>query len=138
MTTEKGGKPKAFESVKEMQIKIDKYFKYCDSKTEILSDGKYKYKPYTISGLCLYLNITRETLNAYSKLDEYSDTIKQAKNKIENWLEENSLIGLTNPTVSMFNLKNNFGWKDRTEVEQTNLTLAEKIKQAKERQQNNE
>lgn len=138
MTTEKVGRPKAFNSVEEMQIKIDKYFKYCDSKTEILPDGKYKYKPYTISGLCLYLNITRETLNEYSKTIEFSDTISKAKNKIENWLEENSLAGITNPTVSMFNLKNNFGWKDKTEVEQTNITLAEKIKQAKERQQNNE
>lgn len=138
MTTEKGGRPKAFNSVEEMQEKINKYFKYCDSKSEILPDGRYKYKPYTISGLCVYLDVSRDTLCEYEKLDEYSDTIKKAKKKIENWLEENSLAGLTNPTVSIFNLKNNFGWKDRTEIEQTNITLAEKIKQAKERQQNNE
>ena len=28
-----------------------------------------------------------------------------------------SLNGLLNPTVSIFNLKNNFGWKDKTEVD---------------------
>ena len=28
-----------------------------------------------------------------------------------------SLIGKLNPTVSIFNLKNNFNWKDKQEIE---------------------
>jgi len=45
--------------------------------------------------------------------------IKKAKNKIENWLEEHSLSGDTNPAVSIFNLKNNFKWTDKTETDIT-------------------
>ena len=76
-----------------------------------------KEKPYTITGLCLYLDICRDTLIEYEKREEFIDTIKRAKNKVENYVEENSLMGKLNPTVSIFNLKNNFGWKDKQEIE---------------------
>ena len=76
-----------------------------------------EFKPYTISGLCLYIDMTRETLSQYEKQEQFSDTIKKAKQRIENWVEENSLIGNINPTTSIFNLKNNFGWKDRQEID---------------------
>ena len=76
-----------------------------------------KEKPYTITGLCLYLDIDRSTLLRYEEKEEYCNTIKRAKNRIENYVEENSLKGLLNPTVSIFNLKNNFGWKDKQEIE---------------------
>lgn len=100
------GRPKAYTEVEVMQQKIDKYFKEC-----------YKNKePYTVTGLCLALDITRETLSEYSKKDEFSDTIKKAKLKVENYLEK-SLITTGPATGIIFNLKNNFGWKDKQEIE---------------------
>jgi hypothetical protein len=103
----KGGRPKKYSELELFQKKTDEYFKMCDEKE----------KPYTITGLCLYLDICRDTLIEYEKREEFIDTIKRAKNKVENYVEENSLMGKLNPTVSIFNLKNNFGWKDKTEIE---------------------
>lgn len=106
------GRPAKYKKQKTLKEKIDEYFDYCDTKNK---DEKGKHiivKPYTISGLCAYLDITRETLRQYESKEEFSDTIKKAKLRIENFVEESSLIGQLNPTVSIFNLKNNFGWKD--------------------------
>ena len=113
-----GGRPPKYSNNKVLSKKIDEYFLWCDSQLVTL-DAKIIYKPYTISGMCLYLDITRETLCEYQKLEMFSDTIKKAKNKIENWLEEHSLSGDTNPAVSIFNLKNNFKWTDKTETDIT-------------------
>ncbi len=103
----KGGRPRKYSEQKILQTKIDEYFKMCDEKE----------KPYTITGLCLYLDIDRVTLLRYEEKAEFCSTIKRAKNRVENYVEENSLKGLLNPTVSIFNLKNNFGWKDKQEIE---------------------
>ena len=100
------GRPKAYTEVEVMQQKIDKYFNDCDRKNE----------PYTVTGLCLALDICRDTLSEYMKKDEFSDTIKKAKLKVENYLEKR-LINDNSTTGIIFNLKNNFGWKDKQEVE---------------------
>ena len=116
----KGGRSKLFKSADELHKKIEEYFAWCDShsKLTVTDKGVYKeFKPYTISGLCLYIDMTRDTLSQYEKQEQFSDTIKKAKQRIENWVEENSLIGNINPTTSIFNLKNNFGWKDRQEID---------------------
>ena len=121
MEDNKVGRPMKY-TIEEFNTKVAEYFNMCDS-TEIgikVITNEISvpyYKPYTITGLCLYLDISRETLNNYEAIPEFLDTIKKAKNKIENYVEENSLMGRLNPTVSIFNLKNNFGWKDKTEVD---------------------
>jgi hypothetical protein len=58
-----------------------------------------------------------ETLRDYGTKDEFSATVKRAKQKIEISLEQR-LAG-NNVTGSIFNLKNNFGWKDKSEVDAT-------------------
>lgn len=109
------GRPKKYETQDQLSKKIDDYFNMCDK--TIMSDKTLITKPYTISGLCLYLDICRDTLCEYEKQAEFSDTIKKAKQRVESYIEEHSLTGELNPTVCIFNLKNNFGWKDRTEVD---------------------
>lgn len=73
--------------------------------------------PYTVNGLALFLDTTRETLNQYENKPEFTDAIKRAKTRIENELE----LGLygNNVTGLIFNLKNNYGWKDKTETDVT-------------------
>jgi hypothetical protein len=100
------GRPKLYKSAKPMKIKIDEYFECC----------KHEHRPYTISGLCLHLGMTRETLRMYENDEIFSDTIKAAKCRVENYIEEKSLTGEINTTASIFNLKNNFGWSDRQDV----------------------
>lgn len=69
-------------------------------------------EPPTVAGLALALGMTRETLNQYGRDEEYSDTIKKAKQRIEVHLERRLYDGA--PAGTIFNLKNNFGWKDES------------------------
>lgn len=101
------GRPKKFKTVEELEQAIEEYFDYCDENN----------KPYTISGLAYALDTTRRTLLDYQEQDEYSHTIKKAKAKIERFNEE-LLFSKDVPTVGViFNLKNNYDWKDKQEIE---------------------
>ena len=72
--------------------------------------------PWTITGLCIHLKIHSETLTEYGKIQQFSETIKQAKMLIENYSAK-ELFRKENVTGIIFNLKNNFNWKDKTETE---------------------
>ena len=99
------GRPRAFKSVEEVEEKINAYFNYCEEKE----------KPYTMSGLAYYLEVSRQTLVNYSNQDQFFDTIKKARDRVQMQLEENALSNKANPTFTIFNLKNNFDWKDKIE-----------------------
>lgn len=102
-----GGRPLKYKSVKEMQKDIDNYFKECDA------NGR----PYTVSGLAYALGTNRQTLINYEEKEEFVDTIKNAKARIEMYNEE-LLYDRNAPTAGViFNLKNNYGWKDKQEIE---------------------
>lgn len=116
------GRPKAYTEAEIMQQKIDKYFQECEQKKE----------PYTITGLCIALDICRDTLSEYAKKDEFSDTIKKAKLKVENYLEKH-LITDSSTTGIIFNLKNNFGWKDKQENINVDTTYEEYLKRVERR-----
>lgn len=98
------GKPLKFKTVEELQEKIDAYFASCDEENE----------PITITGLALALDTTRDTLCDYGDREEYSDTIKRAKLKVENAYEKR-LVRRGNGG-DVFALKN-FGWKDTKELD---------------------
>lgn len=81
-------------------------------------------KPKTISGLCLWLRITRETLRNYkNKGGQYKEVIEMARLACENDIEENALLGKYNANSANFNLKNNFGWTDKIETINTNANI---------------
>lgn len=99
-----------YEDVEQLQSVIQEYFDFCDEND----------KPYTMSGLAFALGISRQTLINYSKDENYFDTIKNARQLVEMQLEENALANKTNSTFTIFNLKNNFNWKDKQEHEISN------------------
>lgn len=103
-------RPKLYSSVEDMKKIIDDYFEMCDEKE----------KPYTMSGLAYALDMDRKSLLNYSKDEQFFPTIKKAKQKVERQLEENALMGKANSTFTIFNLKNNYGWKDQVEVKNDN------------------
>lgn len=109
-----------YKTKEELQKGIDNYFKECDKNK----------KPYTMSGLALALDIDRKTLLNYSNREEFSPLIKKAKAKVETMLEEN-LYRVGNNSGIIFNLKNNYGWRDQIEVQNTEVskldTLLEEI-----------
>jgi hypothetical protein len=103
-----GGRPLAFESPEKMQVKINSYFKKVKKKKQIP----------TMSALAYALDISRETLIQYRKKDGFSGPLNRAKQKIEIFWEQQLLTPKVTAGVS-FNLKNNFGWKDKQEVHST-------------------
>jgi hypothetical protein len=118
------GRPLKFKTAEELENAIRSYFDYCDERVDIRLDKNGEIveipnpRPYTISGLAYYLGTSRQTLINYEQKDEFFDTIRAAKSKIEMFVEES----LWTPKVAqgvIFNLKNNFGWVDKSEVDTT-------------------
>lgn len=116
------GRPLKYKTPEEMETIINKYFEDCDNhhlKTYD-EDGnevyKHSPKPYTITGLAYALELSRQDLLNYQGKKEYHDTIKRAKQKCEIYAEE-QLFRQGNTTGVIFNLKNNYGYKDKQEVE---------------------
>jgi hypothetical protein len=125
------GRPLKFKSVKQLEKKIDEYFESCmeeqwyqdlegNWKPVLDRNGnvvKKQVKPFTITGLASFLGTNRQTLLNYEERDEFFDTINKAKTKIEAYAEESLWSPKIAPGV-IFNLKNNFGWVDKQEVDQ--------------------
>jgi hypothetical protein len=117
MEEQKNGRPLLYTNVEDLQRDIDDYFNICEEEN----------RPYTMSGLALHLGMSRQSLVNYGNKDDFFDTVKQARQKVENYLEEH-LYG-SSVTGVIFNLKNNFGWKDKQEVDSNvNLTYEDQLK----------
>ena len=97
-----GGRPLKFQSVEEMEEKIQDYF------------NNTKEEELTITGLALALDTDRHTLINYQNKDEFFHTIKKAKTRIENSYEKS--LRKNGRTGDIFALKN-FGWHDKVENE---------------------
>lgn len=123
MATSSAGQPMAFKTVKELEEKVESFFVSDDAFLINFKDGKEEkvFAP-TVSGLALHLGVDRRTIVNYSNKEEYFPTIKKARARIEAHLEK-KLFG-NNVTGLIFNLKNNFDWKDKSEVAQTNVELS--------------
>ena len=76
-----------------------------------------------MSGLALALGVDRKTLLTYSKKDEFLPTIKEAKERVHQDVETRLME--KNATGAIFNLKNNFDWKDKSEVEGEHKLIVE-------------
>lgn len=112
--SEKRGRPPKYETVEELEKIIDDYF-------DSLKDDKGRYIDVpAVSELGLFIGLSRQAIINYSGRPEFMDTIKKAKQTIESFLEKNLTVGKA-PVGTIFNLKNNFDWKDRSEQLITNV-----------------
>jgi len=153
-----GGRPLLFKNKEELQEKIDAYYKSCWDYKRDMFGGRmedkilnHEYdendkskgnkwlghefimeqvKPYTMSGMAVYLNTSRETLTNYAKKTEFFDTIKKARDTVYAYVEER--LFTNKPTGAIFSLKNNYGWKDKQIVETKNEAQMELLRQMKE------
>ena len=69
----------------------------------------------TLAGLAEKLKVDRKTLLNYSYKDEFFPSIKKAKSRIETF-ESQRLNERPAAAGTIFSLKNNYGWKDTTEI----------------------
>ena len=101
------GRPPHWNNCYDLDFMCEMYFDWCEEEN----------KHPGVCGLAVFLGVDRQTILDYSRRPEFSDTIKKAKGRVEAYLEQclhsNSVAG------TIFNMKNNFGWKDQTQVEQS-------------------
>lgn len=102
-----GGRPPIFKTAKELEDKIQAYYIDCDE----------RQMPYTIEGLAYTCGCDRRTITNYAKEEEFFPIIKKHREKILTQLAELAISGKGNPTSIIFNLKNNYGYTDKTETE---------------------
>ena len=76
----------------------------------------------SVTALCLHIGIHRDTLHEYEKKDEFSDTIRIAKQIILSRKLE-LLTELKNPRGVMFDLSANYGIVEKKEIESTNTNV---------------
>ena len=98
-------RPMKWTSVKEIEPLINKYFE------------ENPIEEWTITWLALALDTSRKTICEYEWNDEFSNTIKKAKEMVENSYEID--LKKKGNTGTIFALKN-FGWIDKIENDNTN------------------
>lgn len=118
-----GGRPVKYKDLATLDLAIEEYFDHCDNRIQQVyskkSDGVIEIinpEPYTIAGLAYSMGIDRDTLLRYSKQDVFYATIKSARNKVQLDVERRLMEGQA--TGAIFNLKNNFGYVDKQEIDQ--------------------
>lgn len=151
-------RPIKFPSISKLQRKISAYFRSCfdyqrDMWGNRIVDKSHpkhskanpvyvmkQVKPFTVSGLAVFLDTDRATLVRYEKgqflpenmndelKQEYYNTIKRAKEQIRAYAEE-QLFRPGSATGAIFWLKNNSpdDWKDRHEIDSNeNIVIVSK------------
>lgn len=127
------GRPLKYKTVDELGLAIQNYFDKCDPHVSkhmvangINPNGETMFEtrqviteqqPYTMSGLARALGIDRDTLLRYSKKEEFHGTVAMARQRCHEYAES-QLFGRS-ASGAQFSLKNNFGWVDKTEVDNT-------------------
>lgn len=127
------GQPRTIPTVEILNYKIDKYFESClkrdwveklnpVTKEMYIEEEVKQIKPYTITGLAIALGfLSREALLYYETIDqEYLGAVKKAKMRCQGYAEE-QLYRPQQVAGVIFNLKNNYGWQDKTTNEHTGL-----------------
>lgn len=134
----KGGRPPFYKTPEELEARILEYFDYiqgevnAEVETIVTAEGieKTNYnrepEPPTLTGLCLFLGFaTLKSLYEYKKKEGFDYSIKRALTIVEHGYEMS--LRKAAPAGSIFALKN-MGWKDKTEVEQTNTNKVQVFK----------
>lgn len=87
--------------------------------------------PPSVGGLCEFLGIHRDTWAEYcdkAKHPEFSDTTTHARGRMQAWNEEQLLTRSGKDCKGIiFNLENNYGYKEQLGVEHSGMTLEEFI-----------
>ncbi len=134
-------RPAFYKTPQELEKAIDDFFElfildeniiYLENKSWEVTWWDFRKVP-TVTWLALHLWFkSRQSLLDYDwkKWDEkaeFSDLIKRARLMIENFNEERLLQGKWYWPGVMFNLKNNFSWKDVQNIDQTSKITSEVI-----------
>ena len=98
-----------YKTPEEFQIAIDNYFRDCEEKN-IFPD---------LAGMRLYIDISQDTEERYSKQKGYAEILKKAQDRRESWLTRRVMSDNAKAvTGAIFALKQskNGGWRDVQET----------------------
>lgn len=138
------GRPAAYETTEELEAAVNAYFTSISYQRPVIittatgevdEDGNAKLvtrmlreghdntgqpvtvteylEPPGVASLTLYLGISRDTWARYGKRKGFRSVVEQTRTRIEAYLVGRLESRHTQGVI--FNLKNNFGWKDRQE-----------------------
>lgn len=101
-----------------LEAKVDEYFDWCLAEVEDPKTGftrTYEKHTPSYSGLARYLGFTtrQELLNYQGETDAYTNVIKIARLRLEEYLE-GKLIHSKAPAGIALSLKNNAGWEEKS------------------------
>lgn len=115
-----------------------KYFQDCDKGRATAACGKCdaafgddkcmicekkRSKPYTVSGLCLALGITKRKFAVLKNDKSFAEAVEMALLKIEAYIEENCIAGDIGGTLALALLKEHFGWGEKDDTPDTITVL---------------
>ena len=103
------GRPPKYKTSLDLWKVASEYFELCDKNKQLPEKA----------GLCIFLEITRDTYSEYRKREDLSDTIKRLDLYIEsNWVRR---LNSQSPVGAIFYLKNAFKeeYRDRHETDIT-------------------
>ena len=129
-----GGRPRKYDNREDLQRDIDAYFAKCDNtiikKQHVTGKGITIVEtptPYTMAGLAVALDMSRETLCAYRREQEYSDIITHARRKIEAQRIEHGLTGCYDSKIAALDLASNHGYATKQDMTFTDTTVRDEI-----------
>ena len=106
-----------------LRRRINEYFDRCDAANGspaclVCKDGcgdkcqscLKKRMPYTLSGLCYSLGMTKRKFLSLKTNKCLSDIVEMALLRLERSIEESSYCGVMNGTLATAILRENFGW----------------------------
>ena len=130
----KTGRPRIFESVEQMQVAIDAYFKRCDEtiikKQHVTGKGVTIVEtptPYTMAGLARALNMDRKTLNNYAHRDEFFPAITRARDRIHEQNVTHAMVGCHDSRIAALNLAANYGYSTKHDIQGSGTLMVEVV-----------
>lgn len=113
-----------------------KYFEECDNtvipsaacmsckKMNCLSCSKKRTRPYTLSGLCLALGISKRQFKELKTNKCFCGEVEMALLRIEAYIEENCFSGNVNGTFALAVLKEHFGFGEEEKESEVKIVLS--------------
>ena len=102
--------------------------KYFQEKSERINKDGSVNPPPTLFGYAAEIEVDTDTLSNWSKkFPEFKKAMKVAKAIQANFITGNAMTNKSNAQFSALMMKNNHGWKDKSEQELTHKTSLESI-----------
>jgi DNA-packaging protein gp3 len=81
-----------------------------------------QHKPFTLEGFCSFICWDRDTFGDYEIRAEFAPTLKNFRELVRSYAVD-SLFTSSKTAGVIFNLKNNWGWVDKSVTENTNVNV---------------